>query len=328
MRPTGPSARRSIGSCRPAQRDMARDRAAHSYYPRPVDHVAHSSVAATLILLAAGPAFAEGLQTGAADTTWEYAGRGLVLEQGVLRFDAAPADFGLRFGGVGGRSFTQDVPGLRIGRVDDYSPGSPIVRTAPEQTILQLTVGAAYGIMENLEVGTVLLPIQFAPNGDFGDIEVYGRYRFLSQDNVQIGAQLTAAIPTNTRFTTGLGVPVQLRFDRVRIDTGAELEILFGDGNDGDGVDVDLDLPVAVSVDIIDGFFGGVRSGFFSPDFDELAVPLMGHVGYTLMSGKTPFVDLVASFGWPRLVWTGFGDNLDLDTFDVILGARIYFTAR
>jgi len=188
---------------------------------------------------------------------------------------------------------------------------------------LRLTFGAAYGIMDDLEAGATLMPIYLAPDGDFGDIELYGRYRFLSEGPAQIGAQLTVAIPTDTRFGLGMGLPVQLRFGQVRIDTGAELELIFGDHTV-----VDLDLPVAIAFDIIDGFFAGVRSGFFLPDFDELAIPLQGHVGYTLMSGNAPFVDLVASFGWPRFLWTGYGDNLDLDTFDFIVGARVFFTVQ
>ncbi len=271
----------------------------------------------TLCVLIAGQAWADP-SAGAKGTPVDYAKRGLVLGQGGLRADLAPRDFGLGFGGVGGRSITQDVPGLRIGRRDSYVPGLEGVRAAPEQTILQLTVGAGFGVTDELEVGTVLLPVHIAPNGDFGDIEFYGRYALL-QGEVDVGAQLTLALPTNTRFGIGLGAPVIFRMGPVRIDTGAELELLFGDDTA-----VDLDLPVAVAIDVGDGFFFGIRSGFFVPDFEHLALPLMVHAGYTLISGQTPFIDLVGSFGWSRFLWTGGGDNLDLDTFDLILGARIF----
>lgn len=271
-----------------------------------------------LTALYCSPAGAQEVSAGAEKTPVEYAQRGLVLKQGVLRFDAAPRDFGLGFEGIGGRSTIGDVPGLRIGRRDSYVPGTTGIRAAPEHTLLQLSLGAGYGITDELEVGTQLLPILIAPSGDFGDIEFYGRYALLKGD-VNIGAQLTLAVPTNSRFGLGIGAPVLFRMGPVRIDTGAELELLFGNPTY-----VDLDLPVAVSIDVGDGFFVGLRSGFFVPDFADVAVPLMVHAGYTLISGKAPFIDLVGSFGWSRFLWTGAGDNLDLNSVDLILGARVF----
>lgn len=271
-----------------------------------------------LICSLAAPAAAQTFSGGAEGTPAEYAQRGMVLKTGQIRVDFAPRDFGLLYGGIGGRGGSVnargvDIPGVHIARTDEFG----------KQAILRLTLGAAYGIMDDLEAGAVIMPIHIAPDGDFGDIELYGRYRFLTLDNAQIGAQLTVAIPTGTEFAIGTGLPVQLQLGVARIDTGVELELLFG----GD-VELDLDIPVAVSLDIADGFFAGVRSGFFAPDFDGLAIPLQGHVGYTLINGKSPFVDLVASFGWPRFIWTGAGDNLDLDTFDVLLGARVFFSVQ
>ena len=235
--------------------------------------------------------------------------RGLVLGVGELRGDFAPRDFGLLFGGIGGRSLTQDIPGFRVGRLGYF-----------DQTRLTLTAGAALGVVDGLEVGALLLPVYLAPDGDFGDIEAYGRYRFLSGD-VEVGAQVTVALPTHTRFGIGLGAPVLFHLGQMRIDTGVELELIFTDPTV-----VDLDIPAAFTFDIGDGLFAGVRTGLYAPNFEEVAIPLWGFVGYTLISGKAPFIDLVATFGWPHFIWTGPGDSVEIETFDLILGARFYFT--
>jgi hypothetical protein len=270
-------------------------------------------LALTLTLLAA-PAWAQG--PGAEGLPQAMSERGLVLAPGVLRGDFAPRDFGLLFGGIGGLSLTQDIPGFRVGRVAVGGGGN----FDTDITRLTLGAGAALGVMEDLEVGAMLLPVYLAPDGDFGDIEAYGRYRFLKGD-VEVGAQVTVAFPTSTHFGLGFGAPVLFHLGRMRIDTGLELELIFTDPTV-----VDIDIPAAFTFDLGDGLFAGARTGLYVPDFDDVAIPLWGFVGYTLISGNAPFIDLVATFGWPRFIWTGVGDSVEIDTFDMVLGARFFFT--
>lgn len=269
------------------------------------------SLAALLFAaICAAPAGGIGVAPGAEHTALEYADRGINLGQGDFRLDLAPRDFGLLFGGIGGRGDTQDVAGLRIGRRGD-------------STLLRLTLGAGFGITDQLEVGGTIMPLYVAPKGDFGDIELYGRYALMQTKATELGVQLTLALPTDTHLGLGVGAPILIRLDQLRIDTGVELEVIFQNE-----VRVDLDVPVAVSVNVGDGLFAGIRSGIFAPEFKDIVVPLMAHLGYTLMSGKTPFIDLVGSFGWSRFLWSGPGDTIDLRSFDLIVGARLFFSVN
>lgn len=254
-----------------------------------------------LLTLIASPALAQ--EPGAERMPQGVSERGMVLDRGVLRGDFAPRDFGLLFGGIG----NPDMPGFRVGRYN-------------ERTVLTLGLGAAMGVVDNLEVGAMLLPIYLAPNGDFGDIEAYGRYRFLEGD-VELGAQVTVALPTHTDFGIGLGVPALFHLGQLRIDTGLELELIFSDPTV-----VNLEIPAGLSVDIGDGFFAGGRTGISLPNLDHFAMPLHGFVGYTLISGRAPFIDLVATFGWPTFIWSGPGDKVIIENFELIFGARFFFS--
>lgn len=256
------------------------------------------------------PSSAIAFDTGASGPI-EYVDRDLTLGEGVLRIDFAPRDFGLMFGGIGGGTLTQDVPGFRTGRIDIGILDS---------TVLTLSAGATYGITSDLEAGAIIMPLYLAPDFDFGDIELFTRYRLLDGD-IQIGLQGTVALPTASNFGLGVGAPVLFKLGKVRIDTGVELEIIFTDPTR-----VDLDVPVGVTFALQDGFFVGGRTGLFFADLEDIAIPLYGHAGYTIIAGEAPFIDLVASFGWPRFIWTGPGDAADIDTFDFILGGRFYFT--
>lgn len=252
------------------------------------------------------------VEPGGDATPQNYVERSMTLGQGELRADFAPIDWGLLFGSIGGRSGIKDIQGLRISRVETGSL---------DTTILTLGLGAGYGVTDELEVGALLLPLVLAPDGDFGDIELYGRYRFLSGD-VEVGGQLGVSIPTNTNFGLSAGLPVLFHLGAIRIDTGVELELIFADPTNF----VDIDIPVAASVSVADGFFVGVRSGLFVPDFDDIAIPLQAFAGYTLLAGRAPLADITATFGWPRLLWTGPGDTVDAGTFDIVLGTRFFFS--
>ncbi len=272
-----------------------------------------------LAVVCATPSGGIGVVPGADNTALEYADRGINLGQGDFRLDLAPRDFGLFFGGIGGHGETQDVAGLRIGR--NVVGGRSEDRI--DDTLLRLTLGAGFGITDQLEVGGTVMPLYIAPDGDFGDIELYGRYALMQTKSTEVGVQLTVAMPTDTVLGIGAGAPILLRLGRLRIDTGVEVEVLFTED-----VLVDLDVPFAVSVNVGDGLFAGLRSGIFAPQVKDVAVPLMAHLGYTLMSGKTPFIDLVGSFGWSRFLWSGPGDTINLRSFDLIVGARLFFSVN
>lgn len=229
-----------------------------------------------------------------------YAQRPLTLPTGHVRVDLGPPDFGYMDHGL-----LNNRRGLNI-----------LVPSRGDASV-GLGLGAAVGVMENLEVGTLLLPFALSPDFDFGDIELYGRYEFL-QGRYELAAQLTVNIPTDTDFGFGIGVPALFEIgDSIRVDTGAELEVVFYDDTQ-----VNLDIPAAFSVEVADIAFVGVRTGLFVRDFDDIDINLGAQAGVTLLK----MVDLTASFNWPFFISSrNYLDAFNLDWFQIIFGGTLYF---
>lgn len=256
-----------------------------------------------------------------------YAHRQLTLQKGRLRIDGAPLDFALYNSGRVG-----SARGLIISRqattvVDSFGD------VVEESDVgVALASGATFGILDDLEAGILLLPIIFSPEFDFGDIELFGRYRFLKNENMEIGGQLTMRVPTNTEFAIAFGAPLRMRVgEKGRLDTGLEIEIETFETVDGFGdttteTNANLDIPVAFNMNVTDDVFVGGRSGIFLPDFDFdfFTFPLGVQGGYTLPNQR---VDLVGWFVWPSLLQPAAPEGLDkihADIFEIGLGASIY----
>lgn len=239
-----------------------------------------------------------------------YSARPITLGVGVLRVDIGPPDFALL-----NRAPLQSPIGRAVGYGFTISdPGAGDVGVG-------LGIGAAYGVIDKLEVGALLLPIQMAPDGDFGDMVLYGRYAFFNKNEFEIAGQVRMQIPTDTDFGLGLGVPVRIHItERLMMDTGAELQFVFSD----DAL-VNLDLPVAISYNITEQFFVGGRTGLFIIDFSDLAIQLGAQGGYSIARSGVPFVDITAWFVWPALLTTLGDDAFHADVWQLGFGANFFF---
>jgi hypothetical protein len=228
-----------------------------------------------------------------------YSSRPLTLPAYYLRVDLAPSDYGYM-----DHSDLNNDRGMRIHVNGDNDVG------------VGLGVGAGYGILNELEVGALLFPFIFAPNGDFGDMEFYGRYAFL-KGGAQLAGQFTIQIPTQTDFGMGFGFPARFTISSLmRIDTGVELEALFASHNNR----ANLDIPLALNFDVTDSGFVGLRTGVVLPKFKDAVFNLGVQGGCRIH----PMVELSASVNWPSLFWTGRGDNVHEDIVDIIFGASIF----
>jgi hypothetical protein len=214
------------------------------------------------------PAGDAGGAEAAAGAELAFAQRGLTLPQGALRVMSAPYEWNLNNSGLV----------LRPG-----SFGISINKPFIEDSGASATwgIGAAYGVMDELEVGVLLLPISMSPGG-FGDMAIYGRYAFLRTDFVEVGGNLVLSFPTGSSlFGFGFGLPVSFKLtESLRLDTGIELEIQVRNGSLIDG-----DIPVSVTYNITEAGFVGGHSGFTLVEgFDgpSWQIPVGAHGGYTL----------------------------------------------
>jgi hypothetical protein len=241
-----------------------------------------------VIALGAGTAHA---QTSDVGPTYVY--RPLVLPEGVLRIDAGPR-----------RPF---------GPGQVWSTGQLQFHINREfQDFAFLVPGAAYGIMDRLEVG-VVWPIEISPDVDLLDLNVYGKYE-LQLGQVDIAAFGEIRIPIQNDFELTAGVPIYIHLsDTLRLDTGGFMRVVFGDD-----VTVILTAPLALAVQATRDVFLGPELAIEVYDFDEVNVPLGIFGGYTIRDGGRTLGDLLGRFAIVDIE-NGF-DAVRLD-----LGVELYF---
>lgn len=276
-----------------------------------------------------GPDGPDGTTTDVDDSTDDgmpipLAQRPLTLPEGTLRVDTA---FGL----------THRHEGILRLHGGSMSEGDIHAR---------LRAGAALGVIEDLEVGLVAVPLILSPDFDYEDVPLYVVYRFMSGD-FEMGARMELRIPTDTDFGIAFGVPMLIHAgDSFRIDTGVQIGIVVND----DGYDDDtrvglysfswpspiptqrvLGIPAVFTLNATDALYLGLNTAFGVLDFstfgDSMFIALGLHGGYTLERDGTPFMDISGRFQWPTLFAPGedsSDDRINPERWEAVVGAEIY----
>jgi hypothetical protein len=216
-----------------------------------------------------------------------------------------------------------------------------------------LSAGGAVGIIENLDAGMLLLPIVFAPEGGFGDIRMFGKYRFWNGDTVEVAGRLELVLPSDstnlstTDFSLSFGAPVRIHLgDTMRIDTGVEFSLALLRGPTGDTIfgiagpqgfplkrhalsDRSVaGVPLMFTINVTDAVYLGARTGVGIADFgnadDTTFIPLGFSGGYTVAGESGPLVDITARFRWPNLYTSGGMDDVQADIYEVVLAGEVY----
>lgn len=219
-----------------------------------------------------------------------YGQRPIVLTKGLSQVDAA---FSL---------FKADLPGATVA--------------------LRLDASYDYGVLDDLTVGILAVPLALSPDADYGNPQVYGTYRFLNGP-VEVGAHLRLTLPVNGG-DFGAGVGALARFDLNKatyINVGALLNMTFGDSTV-----LGLSVPVELAISFTRQFFFTVDTGLFFPNFDgdAWAIPLGVGLGYTLEApAGGPLLDLFFKFSLPSAI----NNATVFETFDwqAQLGGRFFF---
>lgn len=234
-------------------------------------------------------------------------GRQLVVNRGTLRIDAGQPDFAL---GTAGFVNNESPQGLTFRRPKD----SDVITT--------LSLGATYGLFNDLEVGGVFLPMELSPDGDFGDIQLFGRYQLVSFGGAMLGVQAGIQIPTDSDFGFDAGVPLRVSLGSLQLDTGAELEFVFAENNDI----INANFPVAITGSFIGPLVIGVESGLYFIDFDAdlLTIPAGVFTGFTIPGKTGPFIDLKAQLLWEAFITPGLDDKFGEDSWALNFSASIF----
>lgn len=220
---------------------------------------------------------------------------------------------------------------------------------APLDNGFLLNLGGAFGILDDLEVGISgdrqglnngilfgptggiaangLVPLILAPDFDFGDIYLYGRYRFLNTDSFQMGVELGFNIPTATEFGLVVAAPFRLSLgDMFSIDGGLEFLTIFTDD-----ATVALRATIQPRIAPVDFLYFGVDLGigFGFTNTKTIAIPLGFEAGYVI-DLDTVKIDAYLNFSFPVLYGsfdTGAGgregDSVT-EIWQLVVGARAY----
>ncbi|MBI4816681.1 MAG: hypothetical protein HY791_10510 [Deltaproteobacteria bacterium] len=176
-------------------------------------------------------------------------------------------------------------------------------------------IGGAYGVAENFEIETLLIPLQIAPDGNFGDIQLNGRYQFLTGE-FSAAVQLAMQIPTWSYFGLGFGLPIAAMLGPdLKLLSGVELEVIFTPGSSL----VNLDVPATFLARMSETARVGLRTGLVLYDFrtEIVAVPL--GVVAEFDAGRATIV--------PAFIWPAFlnSDGVLIETFAINIGVRVRF---
>lgn len=226
--------------------------------------------------------------------------------------------------------------------------------------VFAFQIGGAYGITDDLEIGigtekigpSAIFAGRSAASGwrptgegllsfvvadgdlDFGDIPIYGRYRFLSTDLAELGAEIAVLIPTLTDFALRFGVPVRLHAGEIfALDTGLYFSMVFGLDPAPSGLDDEfwggMWIPIRPVINVADWLGLALTTGLHIGPFDNnyISIPLGLEAVASFPMGTASMLDLVAGFEWPAFLRPGTDNNdkAEVSTYVLSAGARLYF---
>ena len=217
-------------------------------------------------------------------------------------------------------------------RIDGHFPTMKFGFLPGNDVFFGFFAGAAYGILDDLEVFGTVIPVTFTPDKvRFQDVVLGATYRFFHNDVVEIGVGGRFQIPVddNRYFIFNPRLPILIHAgDIVRIDTGVNLAVaahtgggdalvgLFGPGKWAPlPFMIDPGLPGKFSFQVIDQLyiaantgFGALNTGTFSND-GFVWVPLGWEVGGTIPKDNEPLVDIRGGFEFPYFLASSANEN-------------------
>ncbi|MEP7125987.1 MAG: hypothetical protein ABJE95_33955 [Byssovorax sp.] len=185
-----------------------------------------------------------------------------------------------------------------------------------------MEIGAHFGILDDLEVGAVVLPLEFSPDFAYGNPRIEATFRFL-KGTVEIGARLRTTFGLH-KGSTGVilepGLPILIHVgEAARIDTGVFLPMAFstspGDLPTSSSTTIGLNIPFQFIYDVIPELHLGANTGLGIYDFGEagntIYIPLGFVAGYAIGNEKGPLVDIDPYFRFPYFALPGAGSGQD-----------------
>jgi hypothetical protein len=205
-----------------------------------------------------------------------------------------------------------------------------------------MTLGGSIGVMDDLELGINnyrvgsslqqryegLIPVIFAPDAGFGNMPLYGRYRFVQREKLDLAGDLIFVLPTDTAFALEGALPLRIKpNDRLSVDTGVEVRGTFGSAKRAD-----IRIPAIVNYNFSDRAFIAAETGVWfvnlgknfdtaTVDSEGIDIPIGFRAGGTWKKEDKHLIDLFAGFAFPALIEAGTSrDTIDPGIWDIFVG--------
>lgn len=213
-------------------------------------------------------------------------------------------------------------------------------------TNVGMTLGGSIGVTDDLELGINnyrigssfqqnyegLIPVVFAPSAGFGNMPVYGRYRFVKREKLDFAGDLIFVLPTDTAFALEGAFPLRIKpNERLSVDTGVEARGTFGSSKHAD-----IRVPAIVNYNFssrafISGETGvqivNLGQGFNTAPNDSqgVAIPIAFRAGGTWQKKDRHLIDLFAGFTFPALFEAATSrKTVDFGIWDLFVGVAFY----
>ena len=199
-----------------------------------------------------------------------------------------------------------------------------------------MPIGVRFGILDDLEVGATVLPLELSPDFAYGNPEVQATYRFV-KGNVEVGARLRSVFSFKTGDSgVGLepGLPILVHIgEAARLDTGVFVQMSFGPANGfigaGGRTTIGMKIPLQFIYDVIPELHIGATTGLSIADFgsagNSLYIPLGFVAGYAIGNEKGPFIDIDPYFRFPIFAVPGSShDKIVSAVWQTGLAATMY----
>jgi hypothetical protein len=207
-------------------------------------------------------------------------------------------------------------------------------------TTVGVDIGAHFGILDDLEVGAVVLPVKLSPDFGYENPQLEATFRFV-KGKIELGARVRTLFVTEKSVggvVVEAGVPVLIHVsEAARIDTGAFALMSFGSGVSfggefkGGKTAGALRIPFQFIYDVIPPLHVGVQTGFAIADLSDaghkIYVPLGVVAGYAIGNEKGPLVDIDPYFTFPYFATPGVpspGDKINAGAFQTGLAATVF----
>ncbi len=213
-------------------------------------------------------------------------------------------------------------------------------------TITGITLGGSISVTDDVELGLNnyrigsslqqnyegLVAVVFSPSAGYGDIPIYGRYRFLHLEKLDFAGDLILVMPIDTPFALEVALPFRvIPNDRLSVDTGIEVRGSFGSAKYAD-----IRIPAIVNYNFSDRAFIAGETGVqfinlgksydtSTADSKGVAIPIGFRAGGTWRKPDKHIIDLFAGFAFPAFLEAGTSrSTVDFGIWDLFVGVAFY----